>query len=67
MHHTCFAQLYAWKNIYHSASNHLMAYIVLLILIEGLEEMDRMEQAFTLVVLSSVSAFFLKKNNYDDS
>jgi hypothetical protein len=44
-----------------------MAYIVLLILIEGLEEMDRMEQAFTLVVLSSVSAFFLKKNNYDDS
>ena len=42
MHHACFAQLYAWKNIYHSASNHLMAYIVLLILIEGLEEMDRM-------------------------
>ena len=43
-------------------SNQFMAYVVLLIIIEGLEEMGRRKQVVTLVAVSLVSApFFTNK------
>ena len=39
-------------------SNQFMAYVVLLIIIEGFEEMGRRKQVVTLVVVSLVSAPF---------